>query len=193
MHFYCRIRILLPAIVLLLSSVSALADAVAYSGVVDLRAESGAPRVEHHHDWSRTTETARQAMFSTTKDPFTAANTYWYLRVVHKASGGELFKAPVPALTHLWISPDSRYVVGLSQIKRLNPFQLVVFSRAGRRLFKYDVLENPWPSVMQSVTNAVVWYKEPANIRLTEARGNVILSIEDRGGTMREFRFPAGN
>ena len=115
MHLRCRIRTLLPAIILLLSSSSALADAVAYSGIVDLRAVSGVLRVEHHHDWSRSTEDARQAMFSTTKDPFTAANTYSCLRVVDKASGGELFKAPVPALTQIWISPDSRYIVGLSR------------------------------------------------------------------------------
>lgn len=193
MRFCHCIRTLLAVSVLLLSSSSALADAVAYSGVVDLRAESAVLRVEHHHDWSRSTEDARQAMFSTSKDPFTAANTYSYLRVVDKASGGELFRAPVPALTHLWISPDSRYIVGLSQIKRLNPIHLVVFSRTGRRLFQYNVLENPWPSVMQSVTNAVIWYKEPPNIHLTETRGNVVLAIEDRGGAMREFRFPMAN
>src|SRR5262245_11911870 len=87
-----------------------LADAVGYAGIKDLKEENDVLRVEHHHDWSRATEPARYKMITTTNDPFTAENTYSYLRVVEKASGHELFRAPVPALTRLWISPDSKYV-----------------------------------------------------------------------------------
>src|SRR5262249_49019787 len=91
----------------------ALADAVGYAGVVDVKAESDAVVAEPHHDWSRATEPARWKMISTTKDPFTADNTFAFLRPVDKKSGRELFKKPVPALTFLWVSPDSRWVVGL--------------------------------------------------------------------------------
>jgi hypothetical protein len=81
-------------------------------------------------------------------------------------------------------------VVGLSNIKLCNPFQLVVFSRSGRRVLERSITAATWPSVAESVTNAVAWYKEPTpKIRLEEMRGEVILSIEDRLGTPREFRF----
>jgi hypothetical protein len=179
------------AATLLLAAV-ALADAVGYAGVVDLRSETGAVVAEHHHDWSRSTEGARFKMISTTKDPFTADNTYSYLRLLDKASGREIFRKPVPALTHLWISPDSRYVVGLSSIKLWNPYQIVVFSRSGVRIFERAVTAASWPGVFESVTNAVFWYEEPSpTIRLEEKQGAVTLSIEDTQGTLRPFRFRA--
>jgi hypothetical protein len=167
------------------------ADAVAYSRVRDLRAESDSVVAEHRHDWSRGTQAARAKMMTTTKDPFTADNTYAYLRLVDKGTGRELFKKPVPALTHLWISPDSRYVVGLSNLKISNPYQLVVFDRAGRRLLAESIDSASWPGVAESVTNSVLWYKEPTpNIRLLEGRGALTLVVEDREGTLREFRLP---
>ena len=184
----------LNAATLLLASQFAFGDRVGYSKVVDLRAETGAVVAEHHHDWSRATEAARLKMISTTKDPFTAENTYSYLRLTDRASGRELFKKPVPALTRLWISPDSRYVVGLSNIMLWNPYQLVVFSRSGRRVLERSITAATWPSVVESVTNSVIWYKEPdPAIRLKETRGEVTLSIEDRLGTTREFRFRASD
>lgn len=185
-------RRLLTAGALLLSAAAAAADAVGYAGVKDLAEENGVLRVEHHHDWSRATEPERYRMITTTKDPFTAANTYSYLRIVEKASGRELFRAPVPALTFLWISPDSKYIVGLSSIKLWNPYQLVVFTRDGRRLFERDFTGDPSPAVMQSVTNAIWWFKEPAPAMSIEERGGwVELSIEDRLGQPRRFRFRA--
>ena len=189
-----RFLILLDGVSLLLGSSLALGDAVGYSKIVDVRAETGAVVAEHHHDWSRATQDARWKMISTTKDPFTVENTYSYLRLIEKASGRELFKKPVPALTHLWISPDSRYVVGLSNIKLNNPYQLVVFSRSGRRVLERSITSATWPTVMESVTNAVLWYKEPTpTIGLEDVRGEMILSIEDRVGTTREFRFHASD
>jgi hypothetical protein len=176
----------------LLAPTAARADAVGYAAVRNLRVESGTLVAEHHHDWSRATEPARFKMISTTKDPFTAENTYAYLRVSDKATGRELFKKPVSALTLLWISPDSRYVVGLSNVKLWNPYQIVVFDRAGRRVFERGINHASWPGVQESVTNAVRWYKEPTPaIRLEETKGEATLTIEDQSGTPREFRFPA--
>jgi hypothetical protein len=181
--------VLLNSAALLFASLLAFGDIVSYSKIVDLRAETGVVVAEHHHDWSRATQEARWKMDSTTKDPFTAENTYSYLRLLDRASGRELFKKPVPALTHLWISPDSRYVVGLSNVKLSNPYQLVVFSRSGRRILERSITAASWPTVGESVTNWVFWYKEPTpTIRL-----EVTLSIEDRLGTPREFRFHASD
>lgn len=39
-----------------------------------------------------------------------------------------------PLLTQVWISDDSRYIVGLSSIKFFNPIQLVVYDREGNLL-----------------------------------------------------------
>ena len=176
---------------LLLGAALALADAVGYRGIKDIKEENDVLRVEHHHDWSSATEPARYKMITTTHDPFTAENTYSYLRVVEKSSGRELFRAPVPALTLLWISPDSRYVVGLSSIKLWNPYQLVVFTRDGRRLYERNFTDDPSPAVMQSETNAVWWFKDPVPaIRIGESGGQVELTIEDRLGHPRRFRFP---
>jgi hypothetical protein len=187
-----RPRRLLSAGGLLLAGALAFADAVGYREIKDVREENDVLSVEHHHDWSRATEAARFKMITTTKDPFTAENTYSYLRVIEKASGRELFRAPVPALTRLWISPDSRYVVGLSTIKLWNPYQLVVFNRAGRRLYERDFTGESPPAVIQSTTNAILWFQEPdPSIRIEERGGSVQLSIEDRLGKPRLFRFKA--
>lgn len=181
-------RILFAGAVLTVSGLAALADMVGYAKIVDIRAESATTLAEHHHDWSRATEPARFKMITTTKNPFTAENTYSYLRVVDKGSGRELFRAPVPALTQLWISPDSRYVVGISNIQLWNPYQLVVFTRTGRRVLEKAFGGEPW--VRQSVTNWIEWYKEPTpTIRLEEGQGWTSVWIEDREGKPRQFRF----
>jgi len=169
-----------------------LADMVGYSKVSDIRTESDRLVAEHHHDWSRATEPARFKMITTTKDPFTAENTYSYLRVVDRATGKERFRAPVPALTLLWISPDSHFVVGLSNVKLWNPYQLVVFDASGRRLLAQDFTSDTRPGITQSVTNAIFWFKEPnPTIRLAESGDSAVLSIEDPLGKIREFRFKA--
>ena len=79
-----RPLVLFAGVLPLLAGSSAFADAVSYSKVVDLRAESAAVVAEHHHDWSKATQDARWKMISTTKDPFTAENTYAYLRLVDR-------------------------------------------------------------------------------------------------------------
>ncbi len=168
------------------------ADMVGYAKILDIRAESDRLVAEHHHDWSRATEEPRLKMITTTKDPFTAENTYSYLRVVEKGSGRELFRKPVPALTQLWISPDSRFIVGISSVKLWNPYQLVVFDRSGRKLLAQDFTNDTRPGITQSTTNAIIWFQQPdPNIRLTESGGSAVLSIEDPLGKPREFRFRA--
>lgn len=176
---------------LLLAPAALRGDAVAYSKVVDLRAESDSLLVEHHHDWSPAAAEARRKWRAAGSDPFGADNTFSTLTVLEKPSGRRLFESAVPALTDLWISPDSRYVVGLSTIKLSNPVQLVVFDRSGRRLYERGFLDHPWPGISESVTNAIHWYKGPTpRIRLEpEPEGWLVLFIEDPEGTERSFRF----
>src|SRR5262249_2727319 len=72
--------------------------------------------------------------------PFSAENNYSYLELRDKAKGIILFHRPVPALTYIWISPNSKFVVGLSNVKLWNPYQIVVYSKSGDCLFKQDLV-----------------------------------------------------
>jgi hypothetical protein len=175
----------------ILAGTPVFADRVGYSGVIDISAETGAVRAEHHHDWSGRTGNARWKMISTTRDPFTSDNDYSYLLLRDKASGREIFRRPVPALTYLWISSDSKYVVGVSNVMVWNPYQLVVFGRSGDRLLERNMVEVSWPGVTRSVTNWIDWYKKPVpRIAIVENATTATLSIEDPMGVLREFTFP---
>lgn len=68
--------------------------------------------------------------------PFQPGNVYAYVECIDQTSGQILFKVPSPALTFLWISDDSKYIVGLSDIRLDNPIQLVIFDKSGRLLKK---------------------------------------------------------
>ncbi len=187
-----RTRVFCVGMVLFMGAIhSARADYAMYSKVVNLFAESDLIRAEHHHDWSTATQAKRWTMISTTKDPFSPyLNNYSYLRLLDKLTGAEIFRRPVPALSHIWISGDSKYIVGLSNIQLSNPYQLVVYSRFGERLFERDFTRVHQLGVSSSVTNWVFWYKEPApKISITERGKLATLSIEDPLGISREFRF----
>ncbi|QOZ23310.1 hypothetical protein XH93_06345 [Bradyrhizobium sp. CCBAU 51753] len=165
------------------ATVPARADRVRYQGVVDLSAEVGPLRAEHHHDWGRASHVA-------TTDPFAADNEYSYLRLLDRVTGTELFRRSVPALTHIWISPDAKYVVGISNVMFLNPYQLVVFSRSGDRLLERNLVGAPGTS--QSVTNWIEWYKRPVpQMKIGEDGTTATLSVEDSHGGLRQFQFPA--
>jgi hypothetical protein len=177
----------------LATSSAAHADRVGYNKVVDLSAETETLHAEHHHDWSSATHAARWKMISTTEIPFTADNDYSSLRLYDKTTGIELFRRPVPALTHIWISPDSEYVVGISNVMLWNRYQLVVFNRAGNRLLERNMVEVNWPGVSRSVTNWINWYKEPVpQMKIVKDGATATLFIEDPLGVLREFQFPAG-
>ena len=173
-------------------SSSAHADRTGYDKVINLSAETATVRAEHHHDWSHASHNARWKMISTTKDPFTADNDYSYLQLLDKATGARLFRRPVPALTYIWISPDSEYVVGISRVMLWNPYQLVVFNRSGDRLLERNMVGVNWPGASRSVTNWVKWYKEPVpQVTIVKEGAAVTLSIEDALGFSRQFQFPA--
>jgi hypothetical protein len=188
MHLACATVLCLG--ISLMAAPSAQADSVGYSKIVDLSAESLTVRAEHHHDWSHATHAARWKMISGDGNPFTAANNYAYLRLHDKMTGTELFRKPVPALSYIWVSPDARYVVGISNIMLWNPYQLVVFSRSGERLLERDLVNVTWPGVSRSVTNWLNWYKEPIpKIGIIDNGVTATLSIEDTRGVPREFEF----
>ena len=115
------------------------ADFAAYQSIVDLRADGDTFIVKHHHDWSRTTQDSRYKMITTHQDPFRSDNDYANIAWYSRGDDRLLRQMPSPALTWLGVSPDSRYVIGLSNVMLDNPYQLVVYNRAGDLLLKRHI------------------------------------------------------
>lgn len=115
------------------------ADRTGYDSIVDLHADGDTFIVKHHHDWSRATEVSRYKMITTHQDPFRGDNDYAYVAWYSRGDGRRLRQIPSPALTWLGVSPDSRYVIGLSNVKEYNPYQLVVYNRTGELLLKRHI------------------------------------------------------
>ena len=129
-------------------------------------------------------------MISTNKDVFTTQNTYSSLRVSDLRDGKLLFTVPVPALTHLWISKDSHFIVGISNIKLWNPIQVVVFDSRGNRLLAQPVQSSSFAGVSESVSNWVNWYKEPMpNISICPSKDGYRLLVDGNNGEPRTFNF----
>lgn len=110
-------------------------DAAGYAGNKAFLAENGDFTVIHRHDWSQATRENRLRMFWKNQNPFTNKNNYAYIECVNNSNHDVVFKTPTPALTYLFISDDSRHVLGLSNIKLHNPYQLVLLNNLGKILF----------------------------------------------------------
>ncbi len=168
------------------------ADADGYAAVFDCRAESAELVAEHHHDWSRATEPERFRMISTDKNVLDERNTYAWVRVSRRSDGREIFRVPAPALSYLWISPDSRFVVGVSSIKLWNPLQAVVWDAEGKVRLAKAVTNASFPGVFESVTNRVEWYDGKSPEIAIEKKGDrFVLRVAGNAGEARTFEFPA--
>jgi hypothetical protein len=191
MNWEMNMRRLLIGIAMLCVASLASADRIGYSRVFDCKAENNVLSAEHHHDWSLATRDARSKMISTTQDVFTSDNSYAHLTVMDKKSGVELFRTPTPALTSLWISGDSRFIVGISNIRLWNPIQVVVFSSKGQLLLAKAVDSRSFAGVHMTISNWVFWYKEPRPEISIESRGDshYTLHVEGNDGTDRAFEF----
>ncbi|HOW86703.1 MAG TPA: hypothetical protein P5119_12640 [Candidatus Aminicenantes bacterium] len=122
----------------LLAGPAGRADFIEYNQAKNILIENKDIRVFHHHDWSSDRERRRKIM-SSRLGPFQPENTYAYVECISQKAGRALFNKPSPALTFLWISDDSEYIVGLSNIRVDNPIQLVVFDKSGRLLKKRSI------------------------------------------------------
>jgi hypothetical protein len=89
----------------------------------------------HRHDWTKSTRKLRWNMFTKDQNPFTSKNNYANLECVDNRTHNIIFTSPTPALTYLFISDDSRFIIGLSKIKLLNPVQIVLFDTNGNLIF----------------------------------------------------------
>jgi hypothetical protein len=149
---------------------AAFADALAYDATVNLDVATPLLRAKHIHDGTR--------------------GLAWTVSLEDKFTGRVTSIAKVPALTYLWISKNSNYIVGLSNVMLKNPFQLLVFSKSGERLLELDMRSFLWTDRMQSITNWIHWYKEPdPELSLDENGHTCTLGVTDAHGTRRHFEF----
>ena len=126
------LRVLLLAIAMVLGN-PAFADRTRYAGREDLISQSPALTVRHRHDWSQQPNQLKVSA----DNPFGVETSVSSLEFFE--GGRSVARIPCPPLTHLQVTPDSRYVVGLSRIKVMNDVQLVVFDRNARRLLQRHV------------------------------------------------------
>jgi hypothetical protein len=122
-------------------SLLVLADSHGYNEKKQIVIESDKLIVSHFHDWSDGNKEKRSRVFGLDglKDPFSSLNDYAYLECRDKKSGSIRFRIPSIALTHIQISPDSRYIVGLSNIKLDNPLQMIVLNSQGEVFFRMHI------------------------------------------------------
>src|SRR5262245_36110383 len=103
------------------------ADTRAYNDKKLVRTANARYAVSHVHDWSSPRLQGRYLGYDRPGLFFTAANDFSRITVTDRATGRRILDGPSPALTYLWLSPDSRYLLGLSDVMLLNPYQLVVW------------------------------------------------------------------
>lgn len=137
MHSH-RLR-LLAILLVLLGTPRSQADVGPYDGRHKVTARSATLTVTHVHDWSsRKVEPLFADLQQHDKFFSAAAKDFGHLEA-REAGGRLLFITACPALTHLWISPDSQYIVGLSSVKLYNPYQLVIWQRDGTLLHREHI------------------------------------------------------
>lgn len=165
------------SLLLMFFPVLGFADAFAYNLQKEITIQRNEYQLLHYHDWS--------VRFSEWKTSvFDESNKYSRL-ILKLANGKTVFDVPVPALTKLWISSDMKYMVGLSAIKYLNPYHLVIFDSSGKLLFKKSInCDSVTYPCFESVTNAVSWYsKEDTDIELIKVgKEHLKLSLNCDGG-----------
>jgi hypothetical protein len=107
------------------------ADRASYYGEVNIIEKSDQLIVKHFHELSDVTYEKWTMKIFEKQDPFIAENDIAYIACFDRKNGKLIFKKPSPALTKIYISDDSNYIIGLSNIMSLNLYHLVIFDKYG--------------------------------------------------------------
>jgi hypothetical protein len=136
-------------------------DRASYSGIREIRIESENFYIVHYHNWSEETRYERYTMITSENQNIFYNNNYAYIEIISKKSNERKIRVPTPALTHLYISEDEQYVVGISNIKLYNPYQLIIMDINGEILKKRHIAtieakmnENDFNSFKYNFSNA---------------------------------------
>jgi len=111
-------------------------DSVPYSDIKEISIESENYKIIHFHNWSNETLNERYNMITSEDQNILVNNNYAYINVINKYSMEIVLKIPSPALTHMYISEDERYIVGISNIMIDNPFQLIIIDIHKKEIIK---------------------------------------------------------
>jgi hypothetical protein len=135
-------RILVGIILFLHFSPPIFSDRAAYSEKIHIEIESENYLIIHEHDWSFSTHNERKMMMSTIDQNLFDNNDFAYIECINKKNGEIIFHIPSSALTHLFISDDEKYILGISNIMLDNPYQLLVITITGELLKKRHITSN---------------------------------------------------
>lgn len=167
---------------LILAPFSAHADHNGYTKTITLTAQGGGWSCVHRHDWSDTSLAARRRMIRSSQDPMGRENDFSYLECKSDADSRLMFRTPVPALTHLWISGDNHFIVGLSNVKLDNPIQMIVLAPSGAVVFRAGL------AAEEACLSADEYRDATKRYPLQALAAHRIYSIGDR--VFLDFRFP---
>jgi hypothetical protein len=169
---YFMRRILIGFIVFLYISFPAFPDLGAYSQKIHIEIESENYRIIHVHDWSLSTHNERKMMMSTIEqNPFDDNNNFAYIECINKNNGEKIFHIPSPALTHLFISDDEKYILGISRIMLDNPYQLIVITITGELLKKRHISSSE--AIMEDSNFNDFKNKFPNGFHLLQSKGRI--------------------
>ena len=122
-------RRVLLVVVLMLLPIAGRADRSAYRDTDEVTVTKGTLTFRHVHNWDSPKIFDLFLALTDHERFFSAANDFAFVEL--RDGDRVLFRSPSPALTHLWISPDSQFFVGISRIMLNNPYQLVVWQLDG--------------------------------------------------------------
>ena len=114
----------------LVATGAALADSTAYTTVEELSVEAGPYRFSQKLLLEG--EGSDSKLRSVPVNPFLLSHRPIFVDLEDADSGDLIFRRFAPNLSHLWVDPDFRFFVGLSNVKLNNRVQIVVYDQKGR-------------------------------------------------------------
>jgi hypothetical protein len=119
----------------------AYADRSAYSEIREIKIESRNYSIVHFHNWSKETFDKRYSMINSEhQNILNENNNYAYIKIINKITNEIIVNIPSPALTHLYISKDEQYILGISKIMFYNPYQLIIININGEIIKKRHIV-----------------------------------------------------
>jgi len=150
-------------------SVNLYADVSMYSGNRSIFAREQHYLMLHHHSFNMDGSDARRVVS--------------YVEVLDLSQSGKtIFKINSPLFTHIFISKDGNYFVGISNIKATDNPQLVLYSKSGAELKSWsfscrDLSYNNFCA--ESLYNYIQWFNESDPYFSIKEDGKVIISVDD--------------
>ena len=132
-------KIIISIICIILLPYNIFPDRTVYQKRLSINIESENYLIIHLHDWSR---------------------KFAYIVIINKNTGYNTIVFQTPALTRLFLSEDENYIVGFSNIKINNQYQLIIMNITGEYILRKNINANESNNFTETVTNYVFWYNE---------------------------------